>query len=1119
MIKTEDQLRDMLLTEFDKNYMVEAGAGAGKTTLIISRIINQILIEDKRYKRPLKLDEIAAITFTEKAASELKQKVMKKLYEASEERESGAEKEVLKEAIALIDDQYVGTIHSFCREILIASGFESSIGSDFKVIEPIEDGEIKELVWRKYLVSQQKNLQTLFEKINEQGLDITVAKSAFMTLLNYEHAQIEYDQAVIDKGDGFSEFRVIVDDFLRGLKIDNTGSIYTKYDEDISSIFLKPFTVKIAAVIKSRDMDNYYLLLNELIKDPSGEIFAKKSYLKKNSERFDELFTSFEGKDLKAYYDMRYNYIYNLIIATAYPALKLYEMQKKSIMCVNFDDLLVLTRNVLRDYPSIRKRVRDKYKFLYIDEYQDTDPIQTEILFYLNGEAEDENIPWDKRKLISGSTFIVGDPKQSIYRFRGADITLYNKVKEIFTSDIDSELVVLKRNYRTQSGIVEWVEDRFKLQEELDEMVASENGAKKFLLNAEIVHQANFYGMNAVKKDSSVEEEHLLKGVYGFKASDAKYIEQNVIDESLWIAKFIEKTVNEDYRIESFDLQKGETIQRPLSYNDFLIILYRTKYMGNYIKDIKDRNIPVSFAGKMRIGDIVEIANFIDLIYFLSNPLNESVLAAVLTNSYGINNLEDYTKRFIDNSLQKVKLYDYLSMELDEYDKDFRDAINSLKIYLDLKHKFSPIAFIRIIMDEVLPIFTQGYNQTTVKSIAGTLFSIIEKLSNKNIISFEIAANELMLLKELDTEKEMLLEYSGEDDSGYVRIMNLHKAKGLEAPVVILATSSTNMPLDIDNFSKQGPKGKEVFLKLKNGYQVVGFPSGWDAMEQEARIQDNAENLRLQYVATTRAENVLLISEYEKNHWMNYFKENLPKSLNQDFFEEESERVPLKSICYKTAKNIIEGFALSNEETIIECSKNTYSYTTPSSHDDSGFSKSEDVFFEENHEISRFKGVEWGSIVHRLFEIYLKKAGGNSFDRGIAIDSIIDVLLEFSIEEEIEDYNLRLISILANFINNTKFKELSESAEILTETIFDRVIGRDYISGIIDLLFVTDDGFYIIDYKTNAKWGSEEGFIDNLILLYKDQLNYYKEIVLGIMDKKVLGVYIYSTAIDKFIEI
>lgn len=156
MIKTEDGLREMLLTEFHKNYMVEAGAGAGKTTLIISRIINQILNDDKRYGRPLRLDEIAAITFTEKAASELKQKVMKKLYEASEDRNSEVEKEVLKSALDLIDDQYVGTIHSFCREILITSGFESSIGSDFKVIEPTEDDEIKELVWRKYIVKEQK---------------------------------------------------------------------------------------------------------------------------------------------------------------------------------------------------------------------------------------------------------------------------------------------------------------------------------------------------------------------------------------------------------------------------------------------------------------------------------------------------------------------------------------------------------------------------------------------------------------------------------------------------------------------------------------------------------------------------------------------------------------------------------------------------------------------------------------------------------------------------------------------------------------------------------------------------------------------------------------------------
>lgn len=1110
MIKTEDELRARVLNDFDKNFMVEAGAGAGKTTLIISRIINQISNDDKRYSRPLKLDEIAAITFTEKAASELKQKVMKKLYQVLEERESEEEKKALKSAIELIDDQYVGTIHSFCREILVASGFESSIGSDFKLIEPAEDLEIKELVWRKYILSQQESLQPLFEKINDQGLSISVAKSAFLSLLNYEHAKIVYDPKDIEKGDGFEEVKRIIDDFLSGL-----NSL-----EDLSLVFLKPFIVKIDSVLKTGDKDNYYALLKDLVKDPKGETFGKKAYIKKDPEAFEDLFLCFEGKDLKTYYNKRYNYIYNLLIAVGQPALEAYKQQKKSIMCVNFDDILVLTRNVLRDYPHIRKRVRDKYKFLYIDEYQDTDPIQTEILFYLNGECENEAIPWHKRKLIPGSTFIVGDPKQSIYRFRGADVSLYNNVREIFNSDTDSELIVLKRNYRTQSGIVDWVEDRFKLKnDETDEILSSDNGSRKFLLNRELSHQANFYGMDPVKKDSDLQEDNLLKGVYGFKASHAEKIEPRVMDESHWIAKFIEKTVNKGYKIETYDLEKGQWVQRPLQYEDFLIILYRTKYMGNYIVDLKDRNIPVSFAGKMRIGDIPEIANFIDLVYFLSNPLNESAMASVLINSYGINNLEDYTRRFVDNQFQRVKLYDYLDANLDACDEAFRNSIYSLKEYLDRKDKFSPIAYIKNIMDEVLPIFTAGYNNTSLKSIAGTLFSIIEKLSKKNIISFEIAANELILIKEMDTEKEMLLEYTGKDGSGYVRIMNLHKAKGLEAPIVILATSSSDTNLDIDNFSKQGTGGKEVYLKLKDGYQVLAFPHGWDEMEDEARIQDNAENLRLQYVATTRAENVLLISQYEKNHWMTYFKDHLPNMLDQDFFDEEAEKLPLKSICHPTANRLINNFSLSKKKTLRECSKQTYSYTTPSRHSDEELPVFTDISTKGLSEISRFKGPEWGSIVHRLFEIYFKKVGGESFDRELGMDSIQDLLLEFEIEEDTNEYKSRLTSILENFINNPKFKEVSKSAKLISEMTFDSLIGRDYISGIIDLLIVREDGYYIIDYKTNAKWGGEEEFVENLRVVYRDQLGYYKEILSGMMDKNLLGAFIYSSAIDKFIEI
>jgi len=1121
MIKTEDELRNILLNEFDKNYMVEAGAGAGKTTIIISRIINQILSEDKRFARPLRLDEIAAITFTEKAASELKQKIMKKLYRARDESKIEKEKQILKEAIDLIDDQYVGTIHSFCKEILVTSGYESSIGSDFKLIEPTEDLEIKELVWRKYIVKEQSNLKDLFKKINDQDMSISVAKSAFMTLVNYEHAHIEFDVDLLNRGDGFKDLKELIDEFLNNFKILDDNTLYTKKNEDISDIFLKKNAECIKTTFIIREKENYYTLAKLLIKDSSFENLGKKAYIKKKAEYFEELFTCFEGKDLNALYKTRYHYIYNLIVRVAHPAIELYKKQKKSIMCLNFDDLLVLTRDVLRDYPNIRERIRDKYKFLYIDEYQDTDPIQTEILFYLNGESKDETCPWYQRKLIPGSTFIVGDPKQSIYGFRGADISLYNKVRSVFEKDEDSKLVVLKRNYRTQSGIVEWVEALFKLEDGVgDELVLSDNGSKKFLLNSELGYQANFYGMDPVKYDSNLKEDNLLKGVYGFKpGSEDLNIEDNVLNESLWIARFIEKTVKDAYEIETYDFIKEKTVKRPIKYEDFLIILYRTKYMGNYIRELKDRDIPVSFAGRMRIGDIPEVANFIDLINFLANPLDERLMAAVLTNSYGIKNLEDYTKKDFNTSFGKIKLYDYLSRDLCACEENFVEAITSLRRYLKLKDEYPPIAYLKLIINEILPIFTTRYNSTSLKSIGGTLFYIIEKLSNKNIISFEIAANELTLIKEMDTEKEMILDYQDENDTNHVRIMNLHKAKGLEAPIVILATSSTNKAMGIDTFSKLTENGKEVFFRLKDGFSELGYPASWDEMEKEARLNDNAENLRLQYVATTRAENVLLISEYKKNHWMTYFKDHLPRSLDETFFDKEEVLSPLQVICPSKSKGLLEEFSNLQRKALVECEKETYSYTTPSRQEVEDFTYPKKVYPLAIKPQSLFEGAKWGSLVHRLFEIYLNKVKLPQFNYNLAIDTIEDLFLEFEIEKEFDDYKIKLIDILEKFTTNNTLNELYKPVNIITELSFDRLVGRDYISGIIDLVLICEDGFYIIDYKTNKEWVEEEKFIEFLIGLYKNQLDYYKKVALSIIDKKLLGSFIYSTSIDRFIEI
>jgi ATP-dependent helicase/nuclease subunit A len=743
-------------------------------------------------------------------------------------------------------------------------------------------------------------------------------------------------------------------------------------------------------------------------------------------------------------------------------------------------------------------------------------------MFYLNGETHDESNAWHTRKLIPGSTFIVGDPKQSIYRFRGADITQYNLVKDIFEDDPHCEIVVLKRNYRTQSGIIDWVEKVFKLPEGCgDELKESANGSQKFLLDQRAPYQASFFGMDAQRVDNESDELEVIKGVYYFVAGDEKRIDDYRNSESIWVSGYIDRLVKEGFLIETHNIATGALERRPIRYGDFLILLYYTKGMGDYITSLKEKNIPVSYAGRLKLGNIDEIANYIDLVQYLASPRNESMLCNVLINCFGISNLEAWKK----NGEERINLVDYLMKnQTEDSSESVFSALSIIKDLIALKYSMTPIAFMRRLLDEFSIIYTNRYNETLLKSISGTLHYLLEKLSAKSLVSFEIAARELNLMKDLDTDREMLLEDSGANGgSGYVRIMNLHKAKGLEAPIVILATGGKEYSHSVYSATRQTDRGREVYLKLLRGNSTIGYSSVWSSIEEEEARSLRAEALRLHYVAATRPINALVVSGRKDNNWKRYqglVLREIPRDFPADYTK-SGDLFWLDKEIVKIKKNELVNKKM---ELVDNASIAQYAELRPSK-----LKEIIEIPWTETSSRIHYagpSGEHWGTAVHRTLELYFIScgyilAGTPNIE---AVTAIIDRAIEESKKDaDFSPYKDQLYQILKSFTLNPEVRRIADVARLLPELRFDLVREGDevkeYISGIIDLLISADKGVYLMDYKTNVPRGNLDQFINQMKDTYRPQMGLYREFLENTMGKNVLGAYIYLTALDQVIEI
>lgn len=1065
--------REAVKTRLKENFIVEAGAGSGKTTCLIDRMAALIA------HGCCNIENVAAVTFTRKAAGELKERFQVRLEELLQEEEEPAVKKRLQEALNRLERSFAGTIHSFCSRILRERPVEAGLAPDFVEIEGLEERLLEDAAWEEYLLEARFNKPKELEKIMDLDLSPEDLKEAFQKLNYYLDVEMVYSKAPYPD---LAEVREKLYEFCQMTEKLLPSKQPAKDWDNLQKI--------IRTALRWRRMfdlnqDRYLLRLLEKMDKKAGPIYNRwqqKEDAEKAAAAFDEFRENALKPARKAWLEYRHYYLMSFLL----PAVVRFRDIRRRENMLNFQDLLLKTAELLRNNSEIRGYFQKKYTHLLIDEFQDTDPIQAEIMFYLTGSDLREK-DWTKLVPHPGSLFVVGDPKQSIYRFRRADIDIYYKVKDMITAS-GGEVLHLTSNFRSLPKLIDW-----------------SNYAFEHLFSPSTPpYQAEFVSMNEVRE----KEEGTSEGIFKVEIGDAYRNAQDKIawQDALQIASWIYRALNGELTLSRTPEEKeGNFTEQPVP-DDFLILVYYKKHMSVYARALEKLGVPFVLTGSGDISDSRELKELSSLLKALADPEDPVSLTAVLRGLFfGIS--DDHLYRFQKADGKFSFLSDIPANADEDVSSAFAGPWETLRRYWSWTRELPPSSALEKIISELglLPLSLAG---EMGRGQAGSLLQALELLRQKEWegeTGFPQAVDFLLRLLEEGTEEELDVEGG---NASAVNVMNLHKAKGLEASVVILANPGGSIVHEPDMHVVRRENKSWGYLVLKKNkgkynYETLGIPPFWETFQQEEQRYLEAEKTRLLYVAATRAKDLLVVSTYPKKpenspwqpleHFLTgtdlFYCEEL--SSIESEIPEEPERITSQMLedAKKNLTAAVEGMSAPSYRRL----------------------RSTEVLKGRDAPERSVEGYgrSWGNVIHGALE-YLANSVAAGKTESLCVDnlrSVVEGLLQregLPLEQREE-----VLGTLKEITDSPFWQRVCASSEIHTEVSFGIMKNDTYTSGVIDLAFREKEGWVLVDYKTDLV--ESDSHLQELLDYYYPQVELYLDSWEEISGEKVVEAGFFFT--------
>ena len=1021
-----------------KNIIVSAGAGSGKTAVLSERVLHKI-------EEGTHVNELLILTFTRAAADEMKDRIRKKI--------SG--KEELKKELTLLNSSYITTFDSFALSVVKKYHYLLNITDNINITD---ESIVK--------IQNKKILDEIFERSYK---NIRFQELIKKYCIKTDKVLKENILSIALKIDGFIDPFGFIDNvynnFFNENNVDNLLKTYESIINDLkktieleienmSLYFDNDYIEKVNDAvynILNADIDELHLYstvkLPTVPRGSSEEAKASKDSLKKACDKLLSYGNYGTINDIK-------NDIYSTkdTVLTILDIIKEFlleiEKYKKENDIYTFNDISKLSIKILKENENIREELKSSFKEIMIDEYQDTNDVQETFI----GMISNNNV------------YMVGDIKQSIYRFRGSNPEIFKEKYSNYSKDIGGYKIDLIKNFRSRSEVLDNINKIFCL------IMDYNLGSAEYSVSHQMVYGNTAY--DTEKVDGFNYNFRVLEYLNKQKESGFSDIEIEIFT----IAKDIKNKLDNNFQV--FDKEDGKL--RNATYNDFVIILDRSKYFDDFKKIFEYFDIPLTILkdGKLNsTTDILLIKNLVDFII----KIKEDV--------YDI----DFKYDFI--SIARSFLYEYS----DEYIFDIvtNNKIKETTIYNDLNTLSDKLNSYTssLLFNDILDV-TNFYNKLNK---VGDYEEVNVRLKTINSLSSSLSSLGLSIMDFRDyltdiIENDEDIKYATYTKEGNsVKILTIHKSKGLEYPICYFA--------DLDHEFNTSELKDKFIVDKKYGLIV---PSNLEEIDNsllkemykyDFNREEVSEKIRLFYVALTRAREQMIIVLPDR--------ETRTLEKNNDGVIEEIRRLSfnkLSSFIYG-----IKNYLYSYFEGIdIEKLGLTKNYLYPKK-----------IVQETLNNIKDNINVEEINIVNEVVEEkhfsketnkIITKEENDLMKFGTKVHEIFELLDFRNIDLSLVD-NKFIRNKVEKFLSNDLLKNIS-NANIYKEYEFIYNKDNNEYHGIIDLMLEYDNHIDIIDYKLKSI--TDENYIK--------QLNGYKEYIEKISNKNV-STYLYSILDEKVLQI
>ena len=1022
---TKEQLE--AIQKDKSNIIVSAGAGSGKTAVLSERVVRKI-------KDGVHINELLILTFTNNAAKEMKERIRKRLKE-----------EGLTEELKLIDSAYITTFDSYALSILRRYHYKLNVSKDLKIVD-------SDLIDYK----KEEYLDEIFEEYYESNNEL------FLKLINdfceKDDKDIrKYILNISSKLDLIIDLDNYLDNYFNNINIDNVIDDYNKLllsrIENIKLLqyelgfyadekFNTSLNEVLSGLINSKEYSD--IKSNLEIKFPTlrnAEDIAKSYWdvLKKEVTSLKEL-TTYKGIDeIKDTILSTKDYIVLIIDIIKKLNNKLNSFKYKNDL-YEFNDIAKLSIKVLKDNEDIRKEIRDSLNEIMIDEYQDTSDIQEEFVSLIS----------------NNNVYMVGDVKQSIYRFRNANPYIFKTKYDEYSNNKGGIKIDLNKNFRSREETLNNINSLFNL------VMDSNIGGANYRLSHQMIP-----GNEAYNNEGKTSQNNNFE-IYNYDFDKEKGFTREET-EIFIIANDIKDKIDNKYKI----YDKESKSLRDCTYSDFVILLDRSKDFDLYKKIFEYKNIPLSINKEEKVNDeiiLMVLKNLlISLVKISNNELDDDFIHAfvsILRSFVFEYTDEEIFELYLNNSFKEDKVFKEL--------KDININSNTTKEIINiLLDKFN-------IIDKLIKIGDINNNLIIIEYL-------LNYLDTKEEIGLSIEDISLYLDDILEKKYEIKFS-SNKESSNSVRIMTIHKSKGLEYNICYYAGLYKEFNIsDIkDNFLFDKKYGI-VTPYYKDG---VGDTIYKPLIKENYLKEEISEKIRLFYVALTRAkEKMILLCDLNGEE---------TKNKNDSGVIEDIVRLR-----YRSFSDIIMSIQdeLSEYVTNIEDIDMSSDYKLIKNYNFKDYIKSNDIKL-DIHELEKDNEVLENKSYSKKSNKLITQEEKDNMEYGTKVHSIFE-MLDFN-NPNLDNIDNSIKDKVNSFLKSDLLKNIKEG-NIFKEYEFIYEKDNTISHGIIDLMIAYTDYIDIIDYK--LKNIDDENYIN--------QLKGYKEFIENKTNKKC-NLYLYSIIDGKY---